>query len=486
MSIGRNTFYNIAGAVIPLALALATIPLYLNLIGAERYGVLAIAWMVLGYFGVFDLGLGPATAQRISVLHTSTPEHRARVFWTAAAVNCGVGAAGAVLLYGGMRYFLLYGFKADAALINATLEALPYLALGVPVATLTGVARGALQGSDKFLELNVANIIGTTLFLLLPLGVAYVFGPEIKWLVIAAVVARVLALVLVFSRTHIHLLRGFRPAFDQSEWRMLLSFGGWVSVTMMIGPMMVASDRLLIGSLVGASAVAAYSVAFDLSRRISLVPNALGSAVFPRFAKCDIAANQALMIRSIGALGLVMSAPVVVGVFVMRPFLDLWLGAEMGQQASAVGKILLIAYWGNAFAVIPFVRIQAEGRPDIVTKATLLQAPALVAALYFATAAAGIIGAALVVAVRCNLEALIMLFLANRKLTLPPVFTVNIVIMVASYGLSEYVDVLSVGGFVVMMAFSTLSFACSWLMISDALREEFKIMIQVFVRRILR
>lgn len=474
MSVGHNTIYNIAGAVVPLVLALATIPLYLELIGTERYGVLAIAWMVLGYFGMFDLGLGPATAQRISVLHASTPEHRAGVFWTAAVVNLAVGSAGAVLLYIGMRYFFLYGFKADAELTSETLEALPYLALGVPVATLSGVARGALQGSDKFLELNVTNIIGTTLFLLLPLGMAYLSTPEIKWLVIAAVFARVLALILVFSRTHMHLLKGFRPAFDQSEWRMLLSFGGWVSITMMIGQMMVASDRLLIGSLLGASAVAVYSVAFDLSRRISLFPNALGGALFPRFAQLDFKANEALMMRSIGTLGLIMSAPVVAGVFLMGPFLDLWLGAELGQQASGAGKILLIAYWGNAFSVIPFVRIQAEGRPDIVTKATLMQAPLMVAALYYATDAAGLIGAALVVAARCILEALLMLFLANRKLTFPPFFIANIGIMAASYVFSNYFSVLSMTGFIMVAALSISSFACSWLMLPDGGQQEFK------------
>lgn len=99
MSIKRHTTYNILGAALPLLLSLVTVPTYLNLVGEARYGVMAIAWLLLGYFGAFDLGLGRATAQRIAAIGDDQPEKTANTFWTALALNGSLGIIGGIVIW---------------------------------------------------------------------------------------------------------------------------------------------------------------------------------------------------------------------------------------------------------------------------------------------------------------------------------------------------------------------------------------------------
>ena len=61
--LARNTLLNLIGQGLPLVVAVVTIPFIIHGLGIERFGLLSLAWVVLGYFAIFDLGLGLATTK---------------------------------------------------------------------------------------------------------------------------------------------------------------------------------------------------------------------------------------------------------------------------------------------------------------------------------------------------------------------------------------------------------------------------------------
>lgn len=401
--------------MLPILLALVTVPLYLKLVGTDRYGVLAIAWLLLGYFGLFDLGLGKATTYSIAALKDASAQDRADVFWTAILTNIIMGAIGALILWAASAYFFDQIFKVDARLKPEIMAAVPYLALAVPIATMTGVLSGALQARDRFLETNMISVLSTSLFQVFPILVALAWGPNLSHLLLASIAARAVAIAVLWWRCHIFITRGQKHRFVRSQIKDLLGYGGWVTITGLFGPILVILDRFAIGAVLGAKAVTIYTVPFQLAQRITIFPQALVTAVFPRLPTASPDERAALSEKAVRVLLATISVPILGAIYILHPFLDLWVGKEIGRQAADVGTLIVFGYWANAFAVVPYSWMQGTGRPDLVTKVLLIQIPPYLLLLYAGMKGFGLIGCAAVFAFRCSADFVMMWWAARRK-----------------------------------------------------------------------
>ena len=413
MSIRRNTFYNLAGSILPLLVSLITIPIYIGLIGEARYGVLAIVWLLLGYFGIFDLGLGRATAQKISALRDAPAQERAQLFWTALSMNIGLGLVGGLVIWPFAVYFFQSLFKVEALLQTEIQHAVPWLILAVPMAIVSGTLSGALQGRERFLELNLISISGTALFQLLPLAVAKFYSVDLTILLPAVIFARLLTMLALFERCKRHIIFNYSPCFSKTQAWQLLHFGGWVTVTSFVSPMMVILDRFIIGAIMGAKAVTYYTVPFQLAERTRMIPGALTSALFPRFSAATREQEKLLADESMQILVVIMTPIILACILFIEPFLTWWVGSEFADESTLIGQIMLVGFWVNGLASIPYAQLQARGKPALVAKCHLFELIPYLLLLYFGLNQFGLPGAATAFSVRGFVDFILLATLAG-------------------------------------------------------------------------
>lgn len=413
MSIARHTAYNLAGSIVPIIVSLATVPFYLAVIGLERFGVLSICWLLLGYFGLFDLGLGRAVSQRIAALAAGSDEDRNEVFWTGLWISLGLAVIATIIMVPAAGLAFSY-MKFDSAQVAAEVAtAVPWLAAAVPVALLSGVYTGALVGRERFGLVNVAEALSASLASILPLALAWLVGPELWMLVAAALGARVVSAIVLFIGCA-KALPLLAPVKAKREMvKSLLSYGGWVSASSLSAPLLAFWDRFAIGLMVGAGAVSVYVIPFTLVWRVAIVPAALSRALFPKFAARMEEGVSRLNLDSLHALSVVMTPIILLGIAGVRPFLDLWVGPALGAECSRIAYILLPGIWINGFAHVVFSLLHARGRPDLVGKLHMAQILPYMAVLYVTMLWLGVEGAALVWSVRAAVETAIMFRLSG-------------------------------------------------------------------------
>jgi len=417
MSIKKNSIINFVGAGVPLLLTLVTLPLYVQTIGEERFAVVSIAWIILGYFGFFDLGLTQATASEIAKTNDQESLRRSEIYWTALTINGVFGTVGGVLAWlVGYVFFRDY-FATSFELKKEILGILPWLAIAVPIATISGVQIGFLQGRERFLLINKISIAGSFFLQLLPLVAAIAISPRLSVIMPVTVLSRVFVLLFLGVAVNRDLQFAKRPVFKKQLARNLLNFGGWVTVSGIISPILTTFDRFLIGALSGAKAVTYYTVSYNLASRVSIFPTSLTTALFPRLSGANSNDRRAYARNGVAALIVVMLPLLAFGILNFNIFLRIWMNPEFAGKSSGIGEVILLGMFFNSLARIPYVSLQASGRPDLVAKCHLAEIVPYCLLLYLGTLHFGAVGAAGVWAVRSCVDSALLFFLHGVEKT---------------------------------------------------------------------
>lgn len=485
--LARNTILNLIGQAVPLFVAVVTIPFIVRGLGTERFGLLSLAWVVLGYFTIFDLGLGRATTKFIAeALGRGEEDQMPRLVWTAVTVQTVLGLLGALVLVGITPLLVERILNISQTLVSEAKAVFYLLALSIPMVLVSGSFSGVLEANQRFDLVNTVRIPSSSLTFLLPL-VGLLLGFQLPGIVALILITRfgALSVLIVLVLRIFPKLRKFSAYFV--FFPRLLSFGGWVMVSSIVGPILVYLDRFLIGSLLSMTAIAYYSTPYDAVTRLGIIPTSLAMALFPAFSALrDIKNSErfgTLFARSIKYVLLALGPVVlVIGLFA-KDILQIWLGTDFAIESTTVLQILSLGILINSLAHTPFALLQGIGRPDLPAKFHLLELPLYVGGAWLLIGKWGIAGAAGAWTLRVALDALLLFVAAFKVCQFSPhllatngvMFTSMAILLLASmaYGLKSITDVLPLSiQFALFVALFSLFAWLVWRKVLDALDKD--------------
>lgn len=417
--IGRNAASNLLAQTAPLAVGVVTLPIIVRGLGPDGYGAFSLAWALLGYFSVMDLGLGRATTKFVAeyVARREVPQLR-NVVTSAVMVQLGLGLVGAGLW--ALLVPLLVGrvFHVPAALVRPATLAYYLLAPALPVILVSASYAGVLEALQRFDLSNRVRLAAGIATYALPLPALWL-GTGLVGVVVVVIAVRVASLVAFVALCQRVLPGLVGPGLvNRGVLRRLVHFGGWVTVTNLVSPVMVYFDRIVIGASLSLAAVTYYTAPYDVVTRLSVIPVSLMATLFPAFSAVsaggDLDRLRHLLRGSVKYL-LVGMGPLIVALASLTPgLLRLWLGPEFAVRSSLATQLLLLGVLINGLAQVPFAALQGTGRPDVVAKFHLLELPLYLVALYLGVRHWGIVGAAGAWLFRVSLDGALLSWAAAR------------------------------------------------------------------------
>src|SRR5579864_3058902 len=377
--LARNTVWNLLGQVLPMVVGLVTIPMIIRGMGVERFGVFSLAWVVVGYFSFFDLGIGRALTKLVADRLGANEEHSiAPLAWTSLVLMFALGAFGAVVTLFVSPLLVLRLLKIPQALQTETLRGFYLLAVSIPIVTVTAGFRGILEALQCFRVVNLIRIPMSILSFVAPLLV-FPFSHGLVPVIAVLVAGRLLgcgAHVWACFRAMPTLLG--QGSFDRSFVVPLLRFGSWLTVTNITGPILLFLDRFLVGSLISVSAVAYYTTPADMMTRLTVIPGAIVGVLIPAFATSlmqDSERTRLLLVRGTKYVFLCVF-PIALTIVTFAPQgLSLWLGPTFAEQGVPVVRWLAAGVFILSLSSIPSVLIQSAGKPAFLGKLHLMEIP---------------------------------------------------------------------------------------------------------------
>lgn len=397
--LARNTLFTLVGMLVPTLVGVITVPRIVSVLGTDRFGLLALIWMILGYAGVFDFGLGRATTKFVAQAGDDPDLSLVpRIITTTLAIQlpigifCGLVLAALTPWLTGRVLHIPFGLRDEA-------EAAFFLvAAAIPFSQATSLLRGTLEALQRFDLVNMVRLPASVASFVLPLVAAYL-GMNLKGVVAVLVASRLVVLIAhawLCLRLVPNLLRQGR--WDRSLFHPLFHFGSWTAVSAVATQFQSYLERFLIGAFFNIAAVGYYSAPSEMIARLAIIPSALASALFPEFSAQEKTSRRVLvpaMARSIKYLLLCLVPIVAFGFVFADRILLAWLGPEFANAATSSARVLILCFLLNAIGYIPFTAIHACGKPNWKAKLDLVELPVFALLCFWLVPAYGLLGAAL-------------------------------------------------------------------------------------------
>ena len=427
--LARNTLWNLFGQVAPAAVAIVSIPLLVKGIGVDRFGVLSLAWVVIGYFSLFDLGLGRTLTKMVAEkLGGDQAEDIAPLTWTSLALMIALGVVGSMVMVFARPLLVDHVLKIPPGLRSETRNVFLWLAISVPIVTATSGLRGVLEAQQRFGILSGIRVPMGVFSFAAPLAVLP-FSHSLVPIVIVLVIGRTLA-----AFGHLWACFHYTPSLRNVMLRPslalpVLRFGGWMTISNIANPLLMYLDLFFIGVLLSVTAVAYYATPWEIITKFQIIPGALAGVLFPAFAMSFVQNRERsslLLSRGIKYVYLVLFPLMLVLVSFAPEILNLWLGPAFAAHGTPVLRWLAAGVFVNCLAQIAFGFIQGAGYPDFTAKLHVIELPVFVGVLWVMTRHFGIQGAAIAWSARAVADAAVLLVMSHHLVgEVPRLFSVT-------------------------------------------------------------
>jgi O-antigen/teichoic acid export membrane protein len=421
--VAKGSLWSLGGNGLTLLASAAATPFTLRLLGPKGYGLWSLLQVAIAYLALADFGTSAGSTRFAAAqFEKASAQGEAAVIWTSAFIAGVITGAVAGLV-------ALFAPAIADHLIRPPADLRPdaILALRLLAGGFFARAIANCLNTSQLIRLRwaghtlITTVVMVSQIVLVPVVLA-VFHVGVGGA--AAVILTTFIALAVFHFLYSAKLQPAlrHPRLEISAMPTLARFGVGLTIA---GGMAIffSAERFFFTGANHLSDVAYYSVASSLALLITVVPVAATLPLLPALSRLR-ATNQWERLRSLfreAITGLtVVGTPVALALaFCAQPFLRLWAGSAYAHASTAPFWVMLAGLWLHFGSLVSMEWLQASGRTALIAKVNTIQVPIYLAASALVVPRFGVMGAAAVWSLRIVVEAVVLVAIVCRDISVP-------------------------------------------------------------------
>lgn len=331
--------------------ALISLPLTLSYLGPERFGMWATMTSAIVVFSLADLGIGFGLLNRVSTAFgKGDMKEIQRIASSASALLAGIAAALLLLLLLAYPYIpwpAVFNVKTELARSEAGPTAALFIAfcvIGIPLTVVQRVQFGMQLG-------HVSNLwqVGTSIVALTAILIAIHLNAGVYVLVAALAGTPVLMTSLNWCLFYFRQRPDIRPKLalaDLVQATAIVRTGMAFLLLQVAGALSFSSDSFVIAQMLGAEAVAGFSVTEKMFSLISLLVMVVSHSLWPAYAEASARGDAEWIRKTVRrAWTFAFSSSACLAILLItfgQNIIDVWIGNGIRPE---IGLFVALGMW---------------------------------------------------------------------------------------------------------------------------------------------
>lgn len=360
MSLKKNIIANYASQFYVTGVGILILPLYIQHMGAEAYGLIGFFTMLQAWFSLLDIGLTPTIGRETARYHGGSMTALAyrRLFRALSLIFLGIAMIGGGALWILADEIAAEWLNVEFLDINEVVVALKVMAISVALRWMCGLYRGIVTGSERMVWLSAFNTLIATLRFVVVFASMWLFGftPLVFFMhQLAVALLELLGLWWMGSR----LLPSRSRLNEAIGWsfqpiKAVLKFALTIAFTSSIWVLVTQTDKLILSGILPLSEYGFFTLAVLAASGIMIISGPISSAIMPRMARLHAENKHGEMIQiyrnATQLVSIIAGSAAITIAFCAEPLLYAWTGNnELSQQAAPILRLYAI---GNAFLAV--------------------------------------------------------------------------------------------------------------------------------------